>query len=248
MGIAYSLLVLSMGLAWYKDQLIEPFHFFNDLPEWKQLDKLAHFCWSFQVSALVFRLLKWGGWQSVKVSSIIGFALVSSVEIPDGFSAGYGASLFDIVANALGACCFFLQLHFWKSVKIFAKFSFHPTAFAIQRPSLLGDGFLQELLKDYNGQTFWYAWTPSFKNWPQWLSFAVGIGAEGMIYGRDEQNVAHGLSPFRKLVFSFDLNFSAVKFERPWLNTIIYPLHILKLPAPALEISEHGIRFHWLYF
>jgi VanZ family protein len=141
MGIAYSLLVLSMGLAWYKDQLIEPFHFFNDLPEWKQLDKLAHFCWSFQVSALVFRLLKWGGWQSVKVSSIIGFALVSSVEIPDGFSAGYGASLFDIVANALGACCFFLQLHFWKSVKIFAKFSFHPTAFAIQRPSLLGDGF-----------------------------------------------------------------------------------------------------------
>ncbi|MFN7601964.1 MAG: DUF2279 domain-containing protein, partial [Bacteroidota bacterium] len=69
MSLIYAALVLALSLAWYKDQMIEPFHFFNDLPEWKQLDKLAHFFWTFQVSALVFRLLSWGGWQSAKWAS-----------------------------------------------------------------------------------------------------------------------------------------------------------------------------------
>ncbi|MFM8834132.1 MAG: DUF2279 domain-containing protein, partial [Cytophagales bacterium] len=111
-----------------------------------------------------------------------------------------------------------------------------------------GDGFLQELLKDYNGQTFWYAWTPSFKMWPRWLSLAVGIGAEGMIYGRDAENLSRGFTPFRKILFSVDLNFTSFKFEQKWLNVLIYPLHILKFPAPALEVSERGVKFHWLYF
>ncbi|MCA4897422.1 MAG: DUF2279 domain-containing protein [Bacteroidota bacterium] len=248
MSLIYAALVLALSLAWYKDQMIEPFHFFNDLPEWKQLDKLAHFFWTFQVSALVFRLLSWGGWQSAKWASLIGFVLVSSVEIPDGFSAGYGASIFDLVANALGAGCFFAQMHFFKSIRFFAKFSFHATPYAIQRPSLLGDGFLQELLKDYNGQTFWYAWAPAIKFWPRWLSLAVGLGAEGMIYGRDAENLSHGFVPFRKIVFSVDLNFASLKFERPWLQAITYPFHIIKFPAPALEVSERGWKFHWLYF
>lgn len=248
MSTIYAILVLGMSLAWYKGQMIEPFHFFNDLPEWKQLDKIAHFFWTFQVCALVFRLFQWGGWQSAKWSCFVGFGLVSSVEIPDGFSTGYGASVFDLLANALGAACFFVQMHFFKSIQFFAKFSFHSTAYAIQRPSLLGDGFLQELLKDYNGQTFWYAWAPNIKHWPRWLSLAVGFGAEGMIYGRDAENLAHGLTPFRKIVFSIDLNFAVLKFERPWQNALLYPLHILKIPAPAVEISERGLKFHWLYF
>jgi len=249
MGILYSALVLAMSMAWYSGQMIEPFHFFNDLPEWKQLDKFAHFFWTFQVAAISYRLLKWGGLNaSIKWGAIAGFVFVSSVEIPDGFSTGYGASIFDLMANALGAIFFFLQMHFWKSLNVFAKFSFHPTLYAIQRPSLLGDGFLQELLKDYNGQTFWYTWSPTLKHWPRWLSLAIGFGAEGMIYGRDSQNELHQSFPYRKFLLSLDFNFAVIHFQKPWMNTLFYPLHILKCPAPALEISEKGVRFHWLYF
>ena len=38
-GLLYIFIVGSLASAWYADQMIQPFHFFNDLPEWKQLDK-----------------------------------------------------------------------------------------------------------------------------------------------------------------------------------------------------------------
>jgi hypothetical protein len=37
-ALTYGLIVLALSTAWYSDQMLQPFHFFNDLPEWKQLD------------------------------------------------------------------------------------------------------------------------------------------------------------------------------------------------------------------
>ena len=251
MGIIYVTLVIVMTSIWYSDQMVQEFRFFNDLDEWKQLDKISHFFWTFQVCALVSRMLRWGGMEletSTKWASIAGFFFVSSIEIPDGFSTGYGASLFDMLANLLGAIFFFVQMSFWRSLKIFSKFSFHPTSFAVLRPSLLGQGFLHEMIKDYNGQTFWFSWTPEKKWWPQWLAISIGVGAEGMVYSRDLENEAHNFSPYRKLFFSFDLNVLSFNFSQRWMRVLIYPLQIFKCPAPAVELSVRGFRFHWLYF
>ena len=147
-AIAYGAIVLALSSAWYADQMVEPFHFFNDLPEWKQLDKFAHLFWAFHVCAMASRLLKWGGLKHAnEAGTALGFLIVSSIEILDGFSIGYGASVFDLVANALGSLLFLGQLRIWKNIKIFPKASFHFTSFAIMRPSLLGDGFFQEILK-----------------------------------------------------------------------------------------------------
>ncbi len=248
-AIAYGAIVLALSSAWYADQMVEPFHFFNDLPEWKQLDKFAHLFWAFHVCAMASRLLKWGGLKHAnEAGTALGFLIVSSIEILDGFSIGYGASVFDLVANALGSLLFLGQLRIWKNIKIFPKASFHFTSFAIMRPSLLGDGFFQEILKDYNGQTFWYSWFPEKKWWPPFLSIAIGVGAEGMIYGRDAENLAHHLSPYRKYFISLDLNASYFQDRNKWLQTLTYPLTFCKCPAPAVEFSTHGIRFHWLYF
>jgi hypothetical protein len=248
-AVAYAIIVLILGIAWYADQMVQPFHFFNDLPEWKQLDKFAHALWAFHVCAISSRLLRWGGLdQHLTFGVITGFLIVSSIEILDGFSVGYGASVFDLIANTLGALLFFIQTKFWRRISIFPKFSFHFTSFAVLRPSLLGDGFFQEILKDYNGQTFWYSWTPTEKWWPSFLSIAVGVGAEGMIFGRDAENETHNFSPYRKFFLSVDLNphyFSSVK---KWLRVITYPLTIFKCPAPAIEFSAAGLRFHWIYF
>lgn len=249
MVLIYLALVFALAKAWYADQMVESFHFFNDLPEWKQLDKFAHALWAFHICAIATRLLKWGSLdQPIAMGAIIGFLFVSSIEILDGFSAGYGASLFDLAANALGAALFFVQMKIWNRIHIFPKFSFHFTTFAALRPSLLGDGFFQEILKDYNGQTFWYSWSPDKKWWPSLLSLAVGIGAEGMIYGRDGQNEAHQFSPYRKLLFSLDLNSNYLSSKKGWLRAVAYPFTVVKFPAPAIEISVQGIRFHWLHF
>jgi hypothetical protein len=247
--LAYGFIVLALGTAWYSDQMIQPFHFFNDLPEWKQLDKFAHLFWTFHVCAMASRMLKWGGLQKHEtIGTIVGFLIVSSIEILDGFSVGYGASLFDLIANALGSVLFFLQLRIWKSIKIFPKISFHFTSFAVLRPSLLGDGFFQEILKDYNGQTFWYSWSPEKKWWPSFLSIAIGVGAEGMIYGRDAENELHNFSPYRKYFFSLDLNPNHFSSKGKWWQVACFPLTIFKCPAPAIEVSSQGVRFHWLYF
>lgn len=249
-ALAYSFIVLALSTAWYSDQMIQPFHFFNDLPEWKQLDKFAHLFWAFHVCTMASRMLRWGGLheRANSVGTILGFLIVSSIEILDGFSVGYGASLFDLMANALGSILFFFQLKVWKHIKVFPKVSFHFTSFAALRPSLLGDGFFQEILKDYNGQTFWYSWNPEKKWWPSFLSIAIGVGAEGMIYGRDAENELHNFSPYRKFFFSLDLNPQYFQSKQKWVQAVIYPLTIFKCPAPAIEFSTQGIRWHWFYF
>ena len=247
----YTVIIVSLGYAWYSRQWVSGFHFFNDAAEWKQMDKFAHFFWAFQVSALATRLMTWAQLDekaAAHVGTMLGFLFVSSIEIPDGFSERYGASLFDVLANTLGCVAFLLQRILWKRINIWPKFSFHATSFAPLRPAMLGDGFLEELLKDYNGQTFWYCFQIKKLPLPHWLTLAVGVGAEGMVYGRDEENELMNFSPHRKYFLSFDLNLSHVKTSSKLLNSALYVLNIIKIPAPTLEFSSQGIKFHPIYF
>ncbi len=248
----YLILMLGLGYAWYSLQWASSgFHFFNDWPEWKQLDKFAHFFWTFQVSALASRLLLWAQVDARKAAiggAVMGFIFVSCVEIPDGFSADYGASIFDILANTLGCVAFVAQNLLWGRIIVWPKFSFHQTMFAPLRPNLLGNGILEEILKDYNGQTFWYSVQLSKLPFPHWITLVVGVGADGMIYGRDAENLAANFSPTRKYYLSLDLNLSHLKTSSPWLNSLLYAFNIIKFPAPAIEISTAGIRFHPIYF
>lgn len=247
----YFLLMLALGYAWYSQQWVRSFHFFDDAAEWKQMDKFAHFFWAFQVSALAARLLSWARLSdrmAARTGAVLGFVFVSCIEIPDGFSAMYGASLFDILANLLGCAAFLGQRMLWSKVRIWPKFSFHPTAFAPLRPSMLGDGILSQILKDYNGQTFWYSAHIDKLPLPRWLTLAVGVGAEGMVFGRDHQNELMNLSPYRKYYLSVDLNLEWLKTSSKFLNAMLYIFNIFKFPAPAIEISSQGIKFHPIYF
>jgi len=113
---------------------------------------------------------------------------------------------------------------------------------------MLGNGFLEEVLKDYNGQTFWYSANFKIIPLPSWLTIAVGIGAEGMVRGRDEENEEMNLSPYRKYFLSLDLNFSNIKTSSKILGYAFRILNVIKIPAPAIEFSSHGIKFHPIYF
>lgn len=249
--LIYACFLLGLGYAWYAKQWVSGFHFFNDGPEWKQLDKFAHCFWTFQASLLATRLFTWAGADPRKggmIGAAIGFSFVTLIEIPDGFSEAYGASVLDIVANACGALLFLGQRLVFSKLVVIPKFSFHPTSFAPLRPVMLGDGLLEEILKDYNGQTFWYSIRIPWLRLPSWLVVAVGVGAEGMIYGRDFQNEAVGLHPYRKYFLSIDLDLSEVRPANAWMNALLHVFRIIKIPAPAIEFSTHGIRFHPIYF
>jgi hypothetical protein len=80
----------------------------------------------------------------------------------------------------------------WKEQRITPKFSFHTTQYAQYRPNVLGSSLAEQMLKDYNGQTYWLSVNlHSFykgSKIPKWLNLAIGYGANGMLTGNGENN------------------------------------------------------------
>lgn len=251
--VAYGATLAGLSHLWYADSKSQPFQFFNDNAEWKQVDKLGHFFSSFYFSYGTSRALQWCNVNKKKsdlVGSLVGFGVMLPIEILDGFSDAYGASTGDLIANAGGSAFYLGQSMLWGEVRIYPKFSFHRTDFAPLRPDLLGNDLTSEILKDYNGQTFWLSFDmDKFIRFPRWLNLAAGYGAEGMIYARDYQNTEAGYDkPYRQYYISIDFDLTAVKSRSKFLRTLLFVANTIKLPAPALEFSKNGIKFKPLYF
>jgi hypothetical protein len=60
-GTAYGLTLVGLNELWYKDSEKEPFHFFNDNNEWKQVDKAGQFYSAFYISYGTSKALTWCG-------------------------------------------------------------------------------------------------------------------------------------------------------------------------------------------
>ena len=254
-GIGYGLTLFTLSQAWYADQGLGRFNFFNDNPQWKQVDKVGHFYTTYQFTNIGHALLTKTGLEDRKAalwSSIIGAGLLLPVEILDGFSPEFGFSYGDMIANVAGSAFFLGQHHLWNEQRIKPKFSFHQTSLAPLRPAVLGDGLAEELLKDYNGQTYWFSFDMhafTGKNrFPKWLNLALGYGAQNMVYARDEENSGIGFNNFRQYYLGLDFDLSYIKTDKKWLKTLLFLLDGFRLPAPAFEINKNGSRFHLLYY
>ena len=159
-GIGYGVTLVALSQAWYAEQGLSSFRFFNDNPQWKQVDKIGHFYSTYHFSNIGNSLLTKTGLEERKAalwSSAIGAGLLLPVEILDGFSPEFGFSYGDVIANVAGSAFFLGQQLLWQEQRIKPKFSFHETALARQRPAVLGSGLAEEVLKDYNGQTYWFS-------------------------------------------------------------------------------------------
>jgi hypothetical protein len=248
----YATGVAGLSAVWYRDIPRQRFAFFNDNAEWKQVDKLGHFCSSVYLSLWTSQAMRWcqvPERKADRIGALTGFLVMLPIEVLDGFSTGYGASTGDLLANAGGAAFFYGQKLLWNELRIYPKFSFHQSDYAHLRPGMLGDGFLQEALKDYNGQTYWLSFDmDKFMTFPRWLNLAIGYGAEGMVFARDEQNRDAGYHPVRQYYLSLDVDLSVIKTRSRVLKTLLGGINLLKFPAPTLEFSEKGIRFFPAYF
>lgn len=251
-GVAYTGMMLALNETWYKAEDRQPFAFFNDNAEWNQMDKAGHFYTAFYLSYASSQSLRWCNVPSRKADlagALIGFGLMMPIELLDGFSVTYGASAGDLLANAAGSVFFIGQKLHWKELRIYPKFSFHRTGYAPQRPDVLGNGLPDEILKDYNGQTYWLSFDmDKFIRFPTWLNIAVGYGSEGHIYARNPRNIQAGYSAYRQYYLSPDIDLTAIKSRSKLIRTLLWTASLIKLPAPAIEFSRNGTRFHFAYF
>ncbi|HYC86822.1 MAG TPA: DUF2279 domain-containing protein [Chryseosolibacter sp.] len=248
----YTAAMVGLHHVWYSGKGRQPFTFFNDNAEWKQLDKSGHALSAFHVAHATAQALRSCNVPARKANlygSLTGFAVMLPIEVFDGHSRAYGASVGDIGANATGAGLFLLQTVAWGELHVHPKFSVHHTPFAQRRPDVLGENDLSRLFKDYNGQTYWLSFDmDKFLRFPQWLNLAVGYGAEGMLYGRDKQNWAIGLDPKRQYYLALDVDLTSVKTRSKVVKALLFVGNMIKIPGPAVEFGSGSARFHAFYF
>jgi hypothetical protein len=251
--------LVGLNQLWYADYPQSNFHFINDNSEWLQMDKLGHSFSSYHLGRFGSEMLQWSG--ASKKNQLIygaglGFAFLTAVEVLDGYSSEWGASTGDVIANASGTTLYISQELLWKEQRITPKFSFHTTQFAPNRPDVLGRSLSEQILKDYNGQTYWlstnlYSFSKGSKI-PKWLNLAVGYGANGMVSGNTEnspQNSTQKVERFRQFYLSFDVDLTKIETKSHFLKTIFSVFNTIKIPAPTIEYSANeGLKGHWLYF
>jgi hypothetical protein len=248
--------------AWYKDYPQSSFHLFNDFGEWMQMDKMAHITTAYYISRIGHASYRWAGLdrnRSIWFGGLLGFAYMLNIEVLDGFSSEWGFSLGDLAANTTGCVIFMAQQFAWDEQRFLVKYSYHPTQYTQYRPELLGDNLIQNMLKDYNGMSFWlsgniHSFLPKSSKFPRWLNIAIGYGAEGMTgaFSNTDAVMADQIPPFvryRKFFISVDVDLTRIPTRSKVLKGIFNVLGFLKIPAPTLEYNTLGqLKFHPFYF
>jgi hypothetical protein len=257
-SVVFGAALIGLNQLWYKDYPKSNFHFINDNNQWLQMDKVGHFYSTYHLGRVGVEMLAWSGAskkEQLIYGSTLGFGFLTVVEVFDGFSQEWGASSGDIIANATGIALYVSQELLWKEQRITPKFSFHQTQFASQRLETLGSSLNEQILKDYNGQTFWLSFNiQSFTKdnfVPKWLNLAIGYGGEGMFYRKKEEAIASGViqNPYRQFYLSFDVDLTKISTKSNFLKTLFSVINTIKIPAPTLQYDDfNGIKAHFIYF
>jgi hypothetical protein len=251
--------LIGLNQLWYADYPRDKFHFINDNKDWLQMDKVGHAYSAYHLGRMGAEMLDWSGAtkrDQLVYGAGIGFAFLTGVEVLDGYSSEWGASFGDVLANASGTALYVSQELLWNEQRIIPKFSFHTSPYAKYRPDVLGSSTTEQILKDYNGQTYWLSVNlHSFykgSKIPKWLNFAIGYGADGMINGNGEK-VDFFLVPqqerTRQFYMSLDVDLTKINTKSHFLKTLFSVLNVVKIPAPTIEIKQFNqLKWYFIYF
>lgn len=266
---AYGGSFLFLSKAWYKNFPKTSFHTFNDLGEWKQVDKAGHAWTTYHTSRHTTELWRWGGISrnnALLLGTGSSLLYLFTIEYLDGHSADWGWSWGDVGANVVGASLYASQEMLWKEQRVGIKFSSHyktynGTDLQQRANKLFGESFQARLLKDYNAQTYWlsanlFSFHPT-TSLPKWLNIAIGYGAEGLFGGYE--NIArdnHGnltfdrrdIKRYRQWMLAPDVDFTRIKTKSKLLKTAFSALIMLKFPTPAIEFSNGSFKFRAIAF
>ncbi|MDP5082216.1 MAG: YfiM family protein [Winogradskyella sp.] len=248
--------LIGLNQLWYADYSRSSFKTIDDSSEWLQMDKLGHMYSAYQLGSLGANTLNWAGVgkkDQLLYGATLGLGFLTAVEIMDGFSEEWGFSWYDMAANLSGTGLYVGQELLWNEQRVLLKYSFHRTEFAQQRPDKLGNGWSEEFLKDYNGQTYWLsANINSFLNIdgiPKWLNVAFGYGANGMLTGDANEPEFLNQNRIRQYYLSLDVDLTRIETNSNLLRTIFSVFNLIKVPFPTLEFNSDGVlKVHYIYF
>ncbi|TND10001.1 MAG: putative periplasmic lipoprotein [Bacteroidetes bacterium] len=225
------------------------------------MDKAGHAMTCYYTGRIGMNLLRWSGVKEKKAvwfGGLTGFVYLGAIEMLDGFSSGWGFSSGDMAANTLGTALLIGQEYAWKDQRIALKFSSHKTDFPVYRPELLGETRLQQVLKDYNGQTYWLSvniasFLKKETKVPAWLNLAFGYSAEGMTGGKENAvtyNASGNIIDFpryRQYYLSFDIDLTKIAGQSPFMRALTQTFGFIKIPAPTLAFDRQGFGAYWIY-
>lgn len=250
--------LIGLNELWYSEYPRGGFQFVNDNDQWLQMDKFGHVFSSYYIGKMGMDALAWAGdtkKNQLLYGATLGFVFLTAVEIMDGFSQQWGFSPGDMAANALGTGILIGQELLWDEQRIQIKFSFSQSPYAQYNPDLLGSNTLEQVLKDYNGQSYWLSFNVwSFKkesNFPKWLNLSLGYGANGLPVGSFDNSTEPPtpIESYRQFFASVDVDLTKIKTNSDVLKTVFNVFNFVKVPAPALEYRSNGQwKFHWLYY
>jgi hypothetical protein len=261
-GALYFGSLAGLYYAWYKGYPQSSFHFFNDTNEWLQMDKCGHATSAYYISMIGYNSYRWTGLSSGKATlygGLLGMAYLLNIEILDGFSSQWGFSLGDFSANTAGCLLFMGQQLGWKEQRFVLKYSFHQTKYSSRRPDLLGHNLIQNMVKDYNGQTYWLSgnissFLPKNLKFPKWINVAIGYGAEGMTGATSNPDslnhtVLSHSDRYRQFYLTLDVDLTRIPTRSKTLKALFTLFNFIKVPFPAIEYNSLGqFRFHPFYF
>lgn len=253
--LLYTGTMVALDQLWYRDYPRQSFHSFNDNGQWLQMDKVGHAMTTYYVGLLGMDSYRWAGMDEKRSrywGGATGWLFLSTVEIFDGFSEEWGFSWGDFGANTMGAAMLIGQDAAWGEQRITFKFSFRESPYAQLRPGTLGDGWHEEVLKDYNGQTYWLsANVKSFlqeeSKFPDWLSLAVGYGVDQQVVGegvyiRQTDDGFRRLAGVRQFYMAPEVDLWRIQTESKVLRTVFRTIGFIKLPLPALVLQNGKLR------
>ncbi len=147
------------------------------------MDKCGHAFTSYYEGVIGIEMMKWAGLprkKAIWIGGLMGTFLQTPIEILDGFSAEWGASPGDLIANTTGSALCISQALLWDEQRIWMKFSYAPSDYAQYRPNALGSTFPEKLIKDYNAQTYWlsvnlHSFLPKKKPLPGLAEYCCGL-------------------------------------------------------------------------
>ena len=249
----YSLGLVAMNELWYKNYPKSNFHFINDNSSWLQMDKMGHMATSYYSGVNGIKLYRWAGIDEKKaiwIGGLRGTFYNSIIEILDGFSENWGASMGDFASNSIGSFIAISQELCWKEQRILIKYSYSRSDLSYENSELFGDNFFQRIFKDYNGQTYWISMNINsmFKadnsHFPDWLNLALGHSAKDMISPNNTTNDGR----YRQFFLSFDIDLMRIKSKNKILNVLSNVFGYIKIPFPTIEYSNNQFTLHPIYF
>lgn len=268
-AVGYSAAIAGLYSTWYKDYPQSEFHSFNDIDEWKGMDKIGHVYSAYTVSKVSMEMWRWTGINRKKriwLGGLSGAMYQTVIEILDGFSSEWGWSWADFGANIIGSGLLISQELAWDEQRIQLKCSFHrknyTDASLNQRSDdIFGKSSAERFLKDYNGQTYWLStglrsFFPHSKI-PSWLQISIGTGVEGSFGARENKGVDKNgniifyrpdIKRVRQWFLAPDIDLSKIKTKKKGIKIALNILNIVKFPTPSLGYSNGKFNFNWFHF